>query len=367
MRYMVSHETRLVTPTQPGLSTPVDRSSASAYRDGQRRQYYYQRHGNPTGDVAEELLGLLDGGRALVFPSGMSAVTAAIMGLLRSGSRVAISDDAYYGVSRLEDVLGDWGLRFVVFDPLTEPVPTNVDLVWIEAPSSSRLRFPNMRSVVNAAHENGALVAVDATVATPLYFRPIEYGVDVTVHSATKWLAGHSDVLLGVVTCREEWAAARIEKFRKYTGCIASPDAVWLLLRGLKTLAVRLERQSATARALADRLAAHPAVAKVYYPTLNADSGRDELLGSGALVSFEVHGSTETAELVERSTNIFVNSTSFGGCESLIEARYRWEAGRMPLSLVRISVGLEDVDDLWHDLEHALNVASLVHSGEAVP
>jgi cystathionine gamma-synthase len=362
---MVTLETRLVMPKQPGLSTPIDRSSASSYNDGIRRQYYYQRHGNPTGDTAEELLGQLDGGHALVFPSGMSAVTAAIMGLLKSGSRVAVSDDAYYGVARLEDVLGDWGLRFIAFDPLTEPVPAGVDMVWIEAPSSSRLRFPDMRRVVDSAHQAGALVAVDATVATPLYFRPIEYGADLTVHSGTKWLAGHSDVLLGVVTCCDAQHAAQIQKFRKYTGCVAAPDAVWLLLRGLKTLAVRLERQSASAQVLAERLTAHRAVTKVYYTTLNDDPGSEVLAGSGALVSFEVHGSTETAELVERSTRIFVNATSFGGCESLIEARYRWEAGRMPPTLVRISVGLEDVDDLWADLDQALNAVEVVESGVA--
>jgi cystathionine gamma-synthase len=363
---MVTLETRLVMPKQPGLSTPIDRSSASAYHDGERRQYYYQRHGNPTGDAAEELLGQLDGGHALVFPSGMSAATAAIMGLLKSGSRLAVSDDAYYGVARLEDVLGDWGLRFIAFDPLTEPVPAGVDMVWIEAPSSSRLRFPDMRRVVDSAHQAGALVVVDATVATPLYFRPIEHGADVTVHSGTKWLAGHSDVLLGVATCRDEQHAAQIQKFRKYTGCVAAPDAVWLLLRGLKTLAVRLERQSASAQVLAERLTAHRAVTKVYYTTLNDDPGSEVLAGSGALLSFEVHGSTETAELVERSTRIFVNSTSFGGCESLIEARYRWEAGRMPPTLVRISVGLEDVDDLWADLDQALNAVDVVESGLAV-
>ena len=353
---MLKRTTRLVTPAQGSLSSPVDRSTAAAYIQGERPQYYYQRHGHAVGDITEKLLGELDGGRALLFPSGMAAVASTFLAYLQPGCRVAVSDDAYYGVIRLREVLGKWDLTFFEFDPAGD-MPDGVDMVWLEVPSTSRLRFPDVPRIAEAAHRQGALVVVDATAATPILYRPLEHGADITVHSATKTLAGHSDVLSGVVVCRDEELAAPLEKLRIFTGVVAAPDPTWLLLRGLKTLAIRIERQSATALELARRLSDDPRVTAVHYPGLGDQRAQVFMTAFGSLVSFEVAGGVTAAQAVEQGTHLFVNSTGFGGCESLIEARHRWEAGRMPPSLVRISVGLEDVEDLWDDLAQALCVA----------
>jgi cystathionine gamma-synthase len=360
---MLKQETRLVQPAQRSLAPLLDRSTAFGYINGERGDFYYQRHGHPAGVTAESLLGELDGGHALLFPSGMAAITSVFLALLQPGDRVAIAKDTYYGVSRLvSEVLRPWGLRVIEFDP-TADLPDDVQLYWLETPSSALLTFPDVSAIVAFAHERGALVAVDATVATPVLFRPIEYGADITVHSATKTLSGHSDVLLGVTVCRTQDFADRLERFRSYTGIVAAPDLAWFLLRGLRTLAVRIERQCASAQTLADRLAAHPAVTAVHYPGLGNDLARRYLSAFGGLVSFEIMGGVETAQAVERATRVFVNATSFGGCESLIEARYRWESGRMPPTLVRLSVGLEHVDDLWEDLEQALDVIGCTGAG----
>jgi cystathionine gamma-synthase len=195
-----------------------------------------------------------------------------------------------------------------------------------------------------AAAAHPAPLVVDATVATPVLLRPLEQGADFVVHSATKYLAGHDDALLGAVVCRDTGAADALRTFRARTGIVAAPDAAWLLIRGLKTLELRVRRQSATAADLAARLAGHPKVETVRYP------------GLGGLISFDV-ASGEGARLVETSTRLVVNATSLGGTGSLIETRRRWEGDRVPAGLLRLSVGLEDADALWADLAQALERA----------
>jgi cystathionine gamma-synthase len=184
-------------------------------------------------------------------------------------------------------------------------------------------------------------VVVDATVATPVHLRPLEHGADFVLHSATKYLAGHDDALLGVVVCRDGAAAEELRTFRSRTGIVAAPDPAWLLLRSLKTLELRVRRQTDTAAFLAQRLRAHPVVETVRYP------------GLGGLLSFDV-ADAETARKVETSTRVVVNATSLGGATSLIESRHRWEGDRVPPGLLRLSVGLEDPEALWADLEQAL-------------
>jgi cystathionine gamma-synthase len=234
--------------------------------------------------------------------------------------------------------LARWGLLVEEFDQ-TGPAPEDADVVWLEAPSNPLLRVPDVAAHVAAARERSALLFVDSTAATPLHLRPLELGADVAVHSATKYLSGHSDVLLGAAVFRDRALRDRVAEFRTRTGIVAAPDAAWLLLRGLRTLAVRFERQSQTALELVRRLEAHPAVERVHYP------------GFGGLLSFVTAGD---AELVERGTELIRNATSLGGVESVLETRYRWEGDRVPKNLVRLSVGLEDVDDLWQDLDQAL-------------
>ena len=313
---------------------PLDRSTIWPYEGGQVGDFYYQRYGHPTGAAAEAALGELDGGTALLFSSGAGAATAVVLALLEPGDTVALAEGAYFGTSVLFDELSRWGLRWVEFDQ-TGPPPGDVQLVWLEAPSNPFLTMPDL----DAAARHPAPVLVDATAATPVHLRPLEVGADLVLHSATKYLAGHSDVLLGVVVCRDEPTAARLKEFRTRAGIVAAPDAAWLLLRGLKTLEVRVARQTETATELARRLEAHPAVERVRYP------------GFGGLMSFDV---AVDPRRVETSTRLIKNATSLGGVESTMESRHRWEGDRVPKNLLRLSVGLEGVDELWADLEQAL-------------
>jgi len=212
-----------------------------------------------------------------------------------------------------------------------------VQLIWLEAPSNPFLTMPDL----GAAVVHPAPVVVDATVATPIHLRPLEHGADFVLHSATKYLGGHSDVLLGAVVCKREEDAARLHEFRTRTGIVAAPDPAYLLLRGLKTLEVRVRRQTEAAQELVRRLEQHPKVETVRYA------------GFGGLLSFDV-ADAAAARAVETSLRLITNATSLGGTESVLEARARWEPERVPPGLLRLSVGLEPVEALWGDLEQAL-------------
>jgi len=314
----------------------VDRSTIWPYKDGEPGEFIYQRYGHPTGVEAERRLGELDGGHALLFSSGAGATIALVLTLLSSGNTIALAEGAYFGTGVIFSELERWGLRVVEFDQ-TGPPPGDVDLVWLEAPSNPFLTMPDLEAA--AAHP--ALVVVDATAATPIHLRPLEHGADFVLHSATKYLGGHDDVLLGAVVCKREGDAERLKEFRTRSGIVAAPDPCALLLRGLETLDLRIHRQTESARELAERLRDHPAVATVRYP------------GFGGLLSFDVAGADE-AHHVETSVRLIVNATSLGGVHSLLEARARWEGTRVPPGLLRLSVGLEPVADLWADLAQAL-------------
>jgi len=316
---------------------PIDRSTRWPYDErGEQRESSYQRFGSPTVAAAEAALGELDGGTALLFPSGAGATTALVLSVLGPGDVIALAEGCYYGTGLTFSALAPWHLRVVEFDQ-TGPPPEGVQLVWLEAPSNPYLTMPDLEAA--AAHP--APVVVDATAATPVHLRPLEHGADFVLHSATKYLAGHDDALLGAVVCRDAAAAEELRTFRSRTGIVAAPDPAWLLLRGLKTLELRVRRQTESAGVLAERLRAHPAVQTVRYP------------GLGGLLSFDV-ADAETARKVETSTSVIVNATSLGGVTSLIESRARWEGDRVPPGLLRLSVGLEDRDILWTDLEQAL-------------
>jgi cystathionine gamma-synthase len=319
------------------VSHPVDRSTIWPYEDGEPGDFYYSRYANPTVAKAEQELGRLDGGEALLFPSGAGAITALVLALLEPGSTIALADDAYYGTGVLLRALARWGLQVVEFDQMGAP-PDGADFVWVEAPSNPLLTMPDL----DAAVRHPARVLVDATAATPVYLRPLERGADFVLHSATKYLGGHHDVLLGTVVCAAAEMAGRLREFRGRSGIVPAPDPAWLLLRSLKTLELRMERHTATASTLAHRLEGHPAVERVRYP------------GFGGMLSFDVEGGGEAARAVETGTRRIVNATSLGGVASTLETRARWEAKRVPPGLVRLSVGLEDVEELWADLERAL-------------
>ena len=313
---------------------PVDRSTLWPYEDGEPGEFYYQRYAHPTGVAAEAELGELEGGEALLYSSGSAATTSLVLALLKPGDTIAVAEGCYYGTPTLFRELERWGLRHVEFDQ-TGPPPDGVQLVWLEAPSNPFLTMPDFEAA--AAH--AAPVVVDATAATPIHLRALDRGADLVLHSATKYLSGHSDVLLGAVVTRDPEKGKRLREFRNRSGIVAAPDAAWLLLRGLKTLELRVRRQTETAAELARRLESHPNVETVRYP------------GFGGLLSFDVAGD---ARKVETSTKLITNATSLGGVESTMESRRRWEGDRVPENLLRLSVGLEDVDELWTDLEQAL-------------
>jgi cystathionine gamma-synthase len=315
----------------------LDRSTIWPYEDGDPGEFYYQRYGHPAGAAAERTLGELEGGHALLYPSGSAATTSLLLTILEPGRTIALADSAYYGTPTLVRALGRWGIRLVEFDQ-TGPPPEGADLVWIEAPSNPLLTMPDFEAA--AAHP--APVVCDSTAATPVYLRPLEHGADFVLHSATKFLGGHHDLLLGAVIAKERAEYDRLLEFRSRSGIVAAPDAAWLLSRSLKTLPVRVERQTATATELAQRLERHPAVERVRYP------------GFGGLMSFDVAGGAESARRVETSTRLIKNATSLGGADSVLETRARWEGDRVPENLVRLSIGLEDVEEIWADLERAL-------------
>src|SRR5262245_8368945 len=263
------------------MESGLDRSTTWPYEDGVPGRFSYARDDHPTGVACEEAIGELEGGRSLLFPSGMGAVTTVLLTLLGPGRTIAIADGAYYGHGQLVRHLSQWEIRLVEFDQ-REP-PPDADLVLIESPANPTLTMPDFEAA--AAHP--APVVCDATVASPLRVKPLELGCDVSLHSATKVLAGHDDVLVGAVSVRDDDLHARLHLTRRRIGMVASPDAAWLLHRGLRTLGVRLDRQEATARVLAERLGAHPAVQAVRYP------------GFSFLVSFDV-ADADAAGRVER-------------------------------------------------------------------
>ena len=345
----MERETRLANARLPA----VERGTIHPFEDGRPGPAFYQRYAHPVGLEAERMIGEMEGGPALLFPSGMGATTALVLAMLQPGARIAVADGGYYGTfGMLSGELARWGLEVVAFDQ-TEPPPA-ADLVWLEPCANPFMTFPDLDAAIAAAHDAGARVVVDNTVLSPLLLRPLEHGADFAMHSASKVLGGHHDALLGVVSCARAEDHERLATFRGATGIVAAPDPAWLLLRGLKTLGVRVQRQSEAALELARRLDAHPAVQTVRYPGLGDQVASRYVRAFGMLLSFDVAGADE-ALAVERGLRLIENATSLGGVTSTLEARARWEGERVPAGLLRLSVGLEDVEDLWADLAQALD------------
>jgi cystathionine gamma-synthase len=312
---------------------PVDRSTIWPYDEhGDPGRFYYSRYDHPSGVAAETELGRREDGDALLYASGMGAATATLLALARPGTTVALAECSYYGTSKLLGLLEQWGIAYVEYDQ-TRP-PPEADIVWIEAPANPVLTMPDWESV----RSHPGLVVCDATVATPVYLRALDEGADIVLHSATKYLTGSHDALLGATLTRDPELSARLRDYRGSAGIVSAPDAAATLVRGLETLDERMARHTETATELARRLDEHPAVSIVRYP------------GFSGLISFDV----EDPRRVETSTELILNATSLGGARSTMESRHRWEGDRIPRGLLRFSVGLEDVDLLWADLEQAL-------------
>jgi len=350
----------------------------------------YGRIGTPAWEPLEEALAVLErtdhaatgrpvtGPPATVFASGMAAVDATVS-LVPVGGRVVVPRHAYQVTLVLLGELAGRGLLRV--DPVdvadTDAVVAAVrggadgpaDLLWLESPTNPMLEVADLPTLVAAAHEVGALVAVDSTFATPLLQRPLAHGADVVVHSVTKYLAGHSDVVLGATVTDDPDLHARLVAHRTTHGAIAGPFEVWLALRGLRTLALRVERAQQNAAELARRLAAHAHVVEVRYPGLPGDPGHAraaaQMDGFGAILGVRPVGGAAGADALVAAVRLWVPATSLGGVESTLERRRRFatESATVPDDLVRLSVGIEDVEDLWADLDAALDAAS--HAGDA--
>jgi cystathionine gamma-synthase len=325
----------------------------------------YGRDGNAGWGALEAALGALDGGHALAFSSGLAAATA-IADLVPVGGTIVLSTVVYHGVRLICDQLeaaGRLRLRLAAADDTDALLAAadGADLVWVESIANPLLVVADIPAIAAGARERGALTVVDATFATPLRQRPLAMGADVVLHSATKLIGGHSDLLLGAAIARDPAHAAALATYRHDHGSIPGALEAYLALRGLRTLAVRLDRAEASAAELARRLAAHPGIARVHYPGLPGDPQHERATrvlpkGAGSMVSFEIAGSVEQTEAVLARLRVWAHATSLGGVESLIErrARYGGDAAIVEPTLCRASVGLEGVEDLWADLDGAL-------------
>jgi cystathionine gamma-synthase len=344
----VNRDTELARGRLPAL----DRATIHPFVDATPGPFFYQRTAHPVGAEAERLLGELEGGHSLLFSSGAGATTALLLAMLGPGATVAVAAGGYYGTVGLMRELSRWGLEVEEFDQTGEP--PKADLVWFEPCSNPMLTFPDLDVAIGQAQASGAVVVVDNTVLSPFLLRPLEHGADFVLHSGTKILAGHHDALLGVVTCARAEDRARLHAFRTVSGIVVAPDPAWLMMRGMKTLALRVERQSATALELATRLADHPNVERVRYPGLGDPIAARYVEAFGPLLSFDV-ADAAAANRVELALALIENATSLGGVASTLESRARYEGSRVPPGLLRLSVGLEDVEDLWADLAQALD------------
>ena len=338
-------------PHQPDNPLNEPLTMASTYVAGGSVEY--GRYGNPTWAAFEQALGDLEGGRALAFSSGL-AVVATILDLVGQGAKVVAPRHAYLGsIGQVADLEARGRITAELVD-ITDTAAVvkaceDAALVWLESPTNPALEVADLPPIVAAAHEAGAYVVVDNTFATPLLQQPLSLDADLVVHSATKFIAGHSDVVLGAVVTRDEPLHDVLKKRRDMIGAIPGTFETWLALRGLRTLHVRLERAQANAQELVRRLSEHPAVGEVRYP------------GFGAIVAIVLAEGALAADLLTHKTRLWVHATSLGGVESTFERRRRWrtEPATIPDGLVRLSVGIEDVDDLWDDLAGALDDLTL--------
>ena len=345
---------------EPLLPGPEFASLYHAAGDPEEVPYSYARDHNRTWSHYEAALGELEGGRALVFPSGMAAASAVLLSSVSPGDVLVLPRDGYPAVRRLaEERLAALGVevRVVPAGPGFVDALDGASFVWVESPSNPGLEVCDLREVCRRAHDGGALVAVDNTLATPLGQRPLDLGADFSMSSVSKYLSGHSDLILGHVAAADPAVAERLLDWRTVTGSIAGPFETWLAHRSLATLDVRLARQCSTALALAEALAARDDVAGVRHPGLPADPSHEiaarQMSRFGAVLAFDL-GSRERAERFLAECSLVAESTSFGGVHSSAERRTRWSGNDVGEGFVRMSVGCEDPADLLEDVLGAL-------------
>lgn len=350
-------------PGDPVNAPPVLNATFRHADDGTNA--YLRNESSDSIRAFEDAVGALEGGTAIAFASGMAAI-AAVVDTLPSGSTLVVPSAAYSGAVSLfaeQQRLGRATTRPVDIVDTDAVIAAldGADLLWLEAMTNPLLGVPDLPALIDAARTAGVVVAVDATFATPIALRALDLGADIAMHSATKFLGGHSDLLMGVLAARSSALLDQLMTRRRLGGAMPGALECFLALRGVRTLALRMERAQANALELARRLSDHPAVTRVRYPGLPGDAGHEragrQQRGFGAVISFETTGTAENAEAICSTVRLITHATSLGGVESIIERRGRYEvdaACGTPPTLLRLSVGIEHVDDLWADLDQAL-------------
>ena len=329
----------------------------------------YGRYGNETWSALEDAISILEGGKTLLFSSGMAAISA-VFSLLPEGSVVVAANNRYQGTTTLLKKLHEsekLKVRFVNLantDETVAAIPV-AQMLYLESPLNPLLEIIDLPKLIAAGKAAGCGVAVDNTLATPLLQNPLALGADIVIHSVTKYLSGHSDLILGSLSTNDSALYNRLEQSRRYGGAIAGPFEAWIALRGVRTFALRMQRSQENALELATRLSKDGRVAKVRYPGLPTDAyhqmAKSFMKGFGAMISFDVNGTVDQVDLMCNSSRLITNATSLGGVESIWERRRRWatESASVPENLIRFSVGIENVDDLWADIEHAFTAAKI--------
>jgi len=329
----------------------------------------YGRYGNETWSALEEAISILEGGKTLIFSSGMGAISS-VFSLLPEGSVIVAAHNGYQGTTTMLKKMNEverLKVRFVDLadtDAVLAAIP-GAAMIYLESPTNPAIEVVDLPKIITASKASGCGVAVDNTLATPLVQNPLALGADITIHSVTKYLSGHSDIILGSVSTNDQALYGRLEQARRYGGAIAGPFEVWLALRGLRTFALRMQRSQENAMDLATRLSKDPRISKVRYPGLETDPyharAKSFMKGFGAMISFEVKATADQIDLMCDSSKLITNATSLGGVESIWERRRRWatESQTIPENLIRFSVGIENADDLWADIESAFAAAKI--------
>jgi cystathionine gamma-lyase len=359
-------------PTTGSVTVPVYLTSTYYQPEpGREGKYVYSRTGNPTREALEKNLAALEGGRfGLAFSSGMAA-TSTVLLLLQKGDHVIAGDDVYGGTYRLfEDVLRNYGLQFTYVDPrkpenVENAIRKNTRMVWLETPTNPLMRIVDIRAVSRVARRTRSIIVVDNTFMSPYFQNPLQHGADIVVHSTTKYLGGHSDLIGGAAVTSDQKLYQRLKFLQNAVGAVPGPLDSWLVLRGIKTLALRMEKHDQNARIVSSFLQKQPKVERVYYPGLRDHPQRDvikrQMRGNGGMLSFEVKGGVRVCKKLLKALRVFTVAESLGGVESLVEHPASMTHASTPKSvrlehgitdsLIRASVGIEDPEDLVQDLE----------------
>ena len=364
-------ETKVVAAGRPAkkpdgpLNPPI--SLNSTFHEG--GPIGYGRYGNESWSALEEAISSLEGGQTLIYGSGMAAISC-VFSLLPHGAVITASHHGYQGTTTMLKQMHESGRLTVRFVDLADTEATlaqipGTQMLYLESPINPGIEVVDLPKLIAAGKAAGCGVAVDNTLASPMVQNPLAMGADIVIHSVTKYLSGHSDLLLGSTSTNDPALNVRLEQARRYGGAIAGPFEAWLALRGIRTFSLRMKKSQENAMNLAQRLVKHPAISKVRYPGLVTDPFHERaksfMKGFGAVVSFEVKATVEQIDLMCNSSKLITNATSLGGVESLWERRRRWktESETIPENLIRFSVGIENADDLWADIQSAMAAAKI--------